>query len=98
MPDIQMDYDLMEEMVRLFRTGAEQFQDTMTLLSAIAAEFRAGALLGEGGDLMAEIIGEDFVRKVRQLHDKLEELNQDVWGALVDVRDGDHTAYSRFKD
>jgi WXG100 family type VII secretion target len=97
MPDVQMDYDLMEDMARLFREGAQQLEDLIRALQGIAGRLEDGALLGRGGDALADAIRSRLNARIAALQDKLAELSQDVNGALVDLRDGDTEAASRFK-
>ncbi len=97
MPDVQMDYDLMEDMARLFNDGAQQLEDLVRLMQGIASQLEDGALLGQGGDALASAIRDKLVTRVNRLEEKFQELSGDVWGALVDLRDGDKEAASRFK-
>lgn len=97
MPDVQMDYDMMEDMARLFRDGSQQIGDTMQAMQAIAGRLEDGALLGKGGDALAQAIRNRLNARLARLQDKLDELSGDVYGALVDLRDGDTEAASRFK-
>ena len=97
MPDVQMDYDMMEDMARLFRDGSQRLGDTMQAMQAIAGRLEDGALLGKGGDSLAQAIRDRLNARLGRLQDKLDELSGDVYGALVDLRDGDTEAASRFK-
>ena len=97
MPDVQMDYDLMEDMARLFRDGAQQLEDLRSHMGAIAGRLEDGALLGRGGDALAEALRQRLNQRIAALQDKLSELSMDVYGALIDLRDGDTEAASRFK-
>lgn len=97
MTDVQMDYDLMEEMAQIFREGSQQLEDTIRTMQGIAASLENGALLGRGGDVLASAIRDRLNARIARLQEKLEELQQDVMGALIDLRDGDKTAASRFK-
>ena len=97
MPDVQMDYDMMEDMARLFRDGSQQLEDLIRSLQGIAGRLEDGALLGRGGDALAEAIRQRLTAKIAALQDKLSELSMDVYGALIDLRDGDTEAASRFK-
>jgi WXG100 family type VII secretion target len=97
MPDVQMDYDMMEDMARLFRDGSQRLGDTMQAMQAIAGRLEDGALLGKGGDALAQAIRDRLNSRLGRLQDKLDELSGDVYGALVDLRDGDTEAASRFK-
>jgi WXG100 family type VII secretion target len=97
MPDVQMDYDMMEDMARLFRDGAQQLEDLTRSMQGVAQKLEDGALLGRGGQAFADAIRQKLCQKVNLLGDKFNELSQDVYGALVDLRDGDKEAASRFK-
>jgi uncharacterized protein YukE len=97
MPDVQMDYDMMEEMANLFRNGAQQLEDTIRVAQNIAGVLEDGALLGKGGDMLASALRDRLCGRIARLADKFNELSQDVNGALVDLRDGDKEAASRFK-
>jgi WXG100 family type VII secretion target len=97
MPDVQMDYEMMEDMAKTFKNGAEQLAETGRAMENLAGIMEGGGLLGEGGDRFADALRARLGPRLRKLHDKFAELSQDVMGALVDLRDGDKEAASRFK-
>lgn len=97
MTDVQMDFDLMEDMARAFKDGADHLEDLIRALQDIANRIDDGALMGRGGQAFADGIRSKLNQRIAQLQDKLQELNLDVYGALVDLRDGDSEAASRFK-
>jgi WXG100 family type VII secretion target len=97
MPDVQMDYDMMEDMHKVFKNGAQQLAETARAMEQLAQQMEQGSLLGEGGEMFADALRGRLGPRLRRLHDKFQELSQDVMGALVDLRDGDHEAASRFK-
>jgi WXG100 family type VII secretion target len=97
MPDVQMDFDMMEDMARLFREAAQQLGDTQRAMQGVAGRLEDGALLGRGGDALADALRSRLNSRLSRLQDKLEEMGMDVYGALVDLRDGDTEAASRFK-
>jgi predicted trehalose synthase len=66
-------------------------------MDAIAGRLEDGALLGRGGDALAEALRQRLNQRIAALQDKLSELSMDVYGALIDLRDGDTEAASRFK-
>ncbi|NUM45024.1 MAG: WXG100 family type VII secretion target [Anaerolineales bacterium] len=94
---IKMDYNLMEEMNEVFRRGAEQLETTQREVQNIAKALEDGALLGRGGEAFQDALTQKMCPSITRLKDKFEELAMDVYGALVDLRDSDHTAMSRFK-
>jgi uncharacterized protein YukE len=97
MTDVQMDFDLMEDMARLFKEGSQHMDDLIRAMQDIANRLEDGALLGRGGQAMSDAIRDKLNTSIARLQDKLEELSMDVYGALVDLRDGDTEAASRFK-
>jgi uncharacterized protein YukE len=97
MPDVQMDFDLMEDMARLFREGQQHLEDVTRAMQDIASRMDDGALMGRGGQAFSDALRNNLVARLNALADKLQELSFDVTGALVDLRDGDTEAASRFK-
>jgi len=97
MPDVQMDFEMMEDMNATFRSCVAQMDDTIRAMQAIATQLEDGALLGKGGSAFADAIRGKLTPGLNRLQDKFQELAEDVYGALVDLRDGDTTAASRFK-
>lgn len=97
MTDVQMDFDMMEDMARLFRESAQHMDDLIRAMQDVANRLDDGALLGRGGQAFAEAIRDKLNVRIGMLQDKLTEMSFDVYGALVDLRDGDTEAASRFK-
>jgi uncharacterized protein YukE len=95
---IKMDYGAMEDMAQTFRESAQTLEDIMREMESVAASMEGGALLGRGGDTWVMAIRDRLIRvRLAKLRDKMEELSGDIYGALVDLRDGDHESQSRFK-
>jgi uncharacterized protein YukE len=92
-----MDFDLMEDMARLFREGQQHLEDVTRAMQDIASRMDDGALMGRGGQAFSDALRNNLVARLNALADKLQELSFDVTGALVDLRDGDTEAASRFK-
>ena len=97
MTDVQMDFDMMEDMSKLFGDAAEHMQDLIRVMQNVAGRLEDGALLGKGGDALADAIRERLTAKVNLLSEKFEEMSADVLGAMIALRDGDQEAASRFK-
>lgn len=97
MPDVQMNYETMEEMAKIFDNGSKQLQETGQAMEQLAQAMENGALLGEGGDKFAEALRNRLAKRIFKLMQKFAELNKDVIGAVRDLRDGDKEAASRFK-
>ncbi len=94
---IRMDYDLMERTAHEFRLGAQQLENTMQVVRSIADALENGALLGKTGDAFSDALRCRLTPAISRLRDKFYELEGDIQGALVDLRDGDTEASSRFK-
>lgn len=97
MPDVQMNYETMEEMAKIFDNGSKQLQETGQAMEQLAQAMENGALLGEGGDKFADALRNRLAKRIFKLMQKFAELNKDVVGAVRDLRDGDKEAASRFK-
>ncbi len=94
--DVQMDYQQMQQMVQIFRQGAQQLSETMRAIQNVAGILEQGALLGKGGDLLAEALRNRFVARLTRLHAKFEELAGDCQQAIRFVYEGDTSARGRF--
>ena len=97
MPDVQMDYDMMEDMNNVFKNGAQQLSETRQAMENLAQQMEGGSLLGEGGESFADALRGILGPRLNKLEQKFSELAQDVIGAVRDLRDGDKEAASRFK-
>ncbi len=95
--DVQMNYETMEEMAKIFQNGSQQLKETGQAMEQLAGMMSEGGLLGEGGEKFAEALRSRLSKKIHKLSDKFHELSGDVTGAVKDLRDGDKTAASRFK-
>jgi len=95
--DVQMNYDTMEEMAKIFQNGSQQLQETGQAMEQLAGMMSEGGLLGEGGEKFADALRSRLSRKIHKLAAKFSELSKDVDGAVKDLRDGDKNAASRFK-
>lgn len=95
--DVQMNYDTMEEMSKIFQNGAQQLQETGQAMEQLATMMHDGGLLGEGGEKFADALRSRLSKRIHKLSAKFGELAKDVDGAVKDLRDGDKNAASRFK-
>lgn len=95
-PDVQMDYDAMEDMASTFGQSAQQLDETIMVFTGVAAEMENGALIGEAGDEFVDAIRGKLNPSLGRLRDKMEELQKDISAAVAYMRDGVETARSRF--
>ena len=94
---IKMDYPSMEDMAKAFRDGSQTMEDIIREIQNINGQLEGGVLLGRGGDAFRSALNDKLVPAINRLKEKFDELGGDIYGALVDLRDGDHSAESRFK-
>jgi WXG100 family type VII secretion target len=96
MPDVQMDYDALEDMARTFRASAQQLDETIMVMTGIAAQMEDGALVGDTGTEFVDAVRGKFTPSVQRMRDKMQELEKDIMNAVAIMRDGVDTAASRF--
>lgn len=96
MPDLQMDYDALEDMARTFRASAQQLDELTMVMMGVAAQMEDGALIGETGDEFINALRGQLTPSVNRLRDKFNELESDLMNAVAVMRDGVDTATSRF--
>lgn len=87
-PEIKIVYPLAEDMVREFKQGREQLQDTMQEMQSIANLLDEGALVGRGGTAFTEDLRGSLCPSLSKLIDKFDELAQDVQ-TVIDIMRGD---------
>lgn len=95
---IKMDYAKMESMVRTFRQGSQQLQETTQQMRTIAKTLENGALLGRGGDAFVNSINTKLVPSITRLNQKFEELAKDVQKAMDDMKRADEYSKQQFND
>jgi WXG100 family type VII secretion target len=96
MVDVRMNYGSMEKMEKEFRDAASQLEDTRSEMEKVSNMLEDG-LRGAGGDAYREAINSQLIPALKELTEKMNELAQDIKGAVEATRDGVSTAKSRFK-
>ncbi|MCE7946736.1 MAG: hypothetical protein DYG88_04830 [Chloroflexi bacterium CFX4] len=94
--DVQMDYEVVEDMIKIFNGGAQQLTETAQAMQAVAQKMRGGALLGLGGDDFAEALDKILAPRIQKLTEKFKELAGDVKFAKDAIQRGDNTARGKF--
>jgi WXG100 family type VII secretion target len=94
--EIELDYDLADQMARTFQQGAEQLQHTMQEMQGIASTLEEGALLGRGGTAFVEAIRSKLCPSLGRLTDKFKELEGDVQAAVAAMRKADEESRKQF--
>jgi uncharacterized protein YukE len=96
MADVQMNYDTVEEMIKIFQNGAQQLGETMEAMKKVADQMRSGALLGLGGDDFAEALERILAPRIQKMQNKFNEMAGDVKFAMDALKRGDTKAAGRF--
>jgi WXG100 family type VII secretion target len=94
--DFKMNYEMMEQMSRVFRQCVERMQDTVSEMLTIADSMEDGVLVGEAGTAFCDGLRGRLVPSINRLGEKFDELSRDIDGAVRKTRDGDSDAASRF--
>ena len=92
-----MNYSSMERMEKAFRQAAQMIEQTTRTATEINKMMEGGALQGDAGDQFRAAINDKLNKRLKVLNDKMNELAQDIKGAVEATRDGVKTAQSRFK-
>lgn len=86
---IKMNFPLMEEMAQAFARGSETLESTINEVNTIAGLLEDGALLGKGGETLAQACRGTLIDALKRLQEKFVELQRDVLGALEDMRNAE---------
>jgi uncharacterized protein YukE len=93
----KMNYSTMEEMGKAFGDAKTQIETTKSQMAKVAKSLDDGALQGAAGNALKEAINTKLMRHLNAISEKMEELQQDMKGAVEATRDGVKSAQSRFK-
>jgi WXG100 family type VII secretion target len=91
MPDVQLDYEMMDQAAKLFNSGAQQLGETRQAMNQLAQAMRDGVLLGEGGDAFAEALQEILGPRLDKLQEKFDELKGDILFAVAEFKKQDES-------
>jgi uncharacterized protein YukE len=83
-------------MIRTFKYGVEQLQDTSQEMQRIASTLEEGALLGRGGEAFTDGLRNRLVPSMSKLIDKFEELAGDVQAAINYMQEADTKSSGMF--
>ena len=95
MPDVAMNYQMMEDMGRTCSQAASSLQDSMSQIDQIAQKL-ADSFQGNGGDAMQQALKQTLKSKLQEFHDKMTEMAQDLATAAQDTRDGIQNSKSKY--
>jgi len=96
-PDVKMNYGSMEKMAKEFKGASKAVDEAQNAVTKLFLKCTEGALVGQGGDAYTDALMSKLLPRLIFLGLKMEELEQDIKGAVSATRDGVKTAQSRFK-
>ena len=70
--------EMMDAMSKTFKDGMEALQDALMEMTRIANAMDDGALQGDAGSSFSDALQNSMARKIQELHDKFEELANDI--------------------
>ncbi|GAB5494578.1 MAG: hypothetical protein Phog2KO_47930 [Phototrophicaceae bacterium] len=97
MPEIKMDYDMMQETISEFLQAANAMDDTKHDINQIAQLIEDGALVGATGDEFSDMLRGPMIRKLTELTEKFEEIARDLQMAVDSMQSNNSSARGEFK-
>ena len=94
--DQRMNYESMKAMSDSFKKAAQQLEETSKVMDQVANMMEQGALQGQGGDMFRSAIKEKLNRKLNEIAGSMNDMSQNIDGAVEKIKEGVSTAKSRF--
>lgn len=94
--EVYMDIPQVEAMGKRFKTFGDVLENIAKILKATITILKATALFGLVGNFALAAYLERIEPKVRKMAAKMDELSNDVNGAIRAYRDGDNSGSQRF--
>lgn len=95
MPDVAMNFQMMEDMGRTCSQAASSLQDSMGAIDQISQKL-ADSFQGNGGDAMQQALKQTLKSKLQEFQQKMSEMAQDLATAAQDTRDGITSSKSKY--
>jgi hypothetical protein len=96
MAEVSMDYEAVQAMADGFRNSSEVLEGVSRALEAAISILKASAFFGLVGNAALAHYLEGIKPNVDRLAATCEEMNLDLIGAIVALRDGDYSGSQRF--
>lgn len=93
---IKLDYPKAEAMRKTFKASAQQIDETLKEMKAIANTLQEGALLGDGGKAFVEAINSKLGPSLVKLKNKYNEMDKDVAEAVKSMKQSDQESAGNF--
>jgi hypothetical protein len=96
MAEVSMDYDAVQSMADGFKASAQTLQAVSKALEVAISILKQTAMFGLIGNFALARYLEGIKPHVDKLAETCDELNMDLVGAIVSLRDGDYSGSQRF--
>jgi WXG100 family type VII secretion target len=95
MPDVKMNYQMMEDMGRTCSDAAKQLEDVMSSIGGIGSTLQ-DAFQGKAGDSMQQALNQTLKQKLQNFVDEMKEMASNLQQAAQDTRDGITNSKSKY--
>ena len=96
MVDVKMKYSSMEKMAKQFAAANKQIEESMRAMKKIVKMLNEGGLQGDGGQEFENAINSKLLPRMKNLSQKMAEMDKDIKQAVQFTRDGVSKAKNRF--
>ena len=96
MVDVKMKYSSMEKMAKQFAAANKQIEESMRAMKKIVKMLNEGGLQGDGGTEFENAINSKLLPRMKNLSQKMAEMDKDIKQAVQFTRDGVSKAKNRF--
>ena len=93
---IKMNFGMMEDMAQAFSAGAQVLESTVTEVNNIAAMLEDDGLIGQAGEALSEACRNQLAGSITRLQEKFVEMQQDINGAMEEMRSADSSTTGRY--
>jgi len=95
MPDVKMNYQMMEDMGRTCSQAAQQLEDVMKSVQGIGTTLQ-DAFQGQAGDSMQTALNQTLKGKLQKFVDEMNDMAKNLQEAAQDTRDGITNSKSKY--
>jgi WXG100 family type VII secretion target len=95
MPDVAMNYQMMEDMGRTCSQAASSLEESISAIQGIGQKL-ASSFQGNAGDAMQQALNQTLKSKLQEFENKMKEMAQDLSTAAQDTRDGITSSKSKY--
>lgn len=96
--DLQIDYEMVEDMISALRKLKEQFDVSHGAVQNVVQILQGGGMVGVDGNRMISALSDRFMPGILHSQDRIQDMIDELEATLRLLRDGDDTARSRFVD